>query len=250
MAFALLAACSEESVRIEDSSIERVIKDNAYMRTTKIEINDTEETAQNPEIRIIFPKDGSIIKNSTVAVNVSASNFRIVEIGKPPRKGEGHFHVWLDSDKRVTADSIISFDNIVSGKHTIVAELVQSNHSSLSPKVTKAITIDVESDYVPPKQEMPQGIAEFTVESDDNGFYPSTIKAKIGDKVKISFKFRDSSIYFAGIDIKGPFQDINYKLKGEQPITREFTMKDETKITSYWPASGVRKAVLTVEIQR
>ncbi|MBI2650417.1 hypothetical protein HYX04_03820, partial [Candidatus Woesearchaeota archaeon] len=46
---------------------------------------------------------------------------------------------------------------------------------------------------------------------------------------------------------KGPFQDINYKLKGEQPITREFTMKDETKITSWWPSSGVKKATLTVE---
>lgn len=249
MTFALLAACAKEAVRIGDSSIESVIKGNAYMRTTRIEVNDTAETVKNPEIGIVLPKDNRIINNSTITVNLNASNFKIVAIGKLPKKGEGHFHVWLDSDKRVTTDSILVFEGIASGKHTIVAELVQSNHSSLIPRATKAVTINVESEYVPPKQEQ-QGIVEFTVESDDNGFYPSAIKAKIGDKVKINFRFRDSSIYFAGLDVKGPFQDINYKLKGEQPITREFTMKNETMITSYWPATGVRKAVLSVGIQK
>ena len=93
-------------------------------------------------------------------------------------------------------------------------------------------------------------IKEFSIEADDNGFYPGTIKVKIGDKVKINFKFRDDSIYFAGLDVKGPFEDIKYNLKGEQPVTREFTMKDETKITSWWPASGVKKATLTVEVEK
>jgi hypothetical protein len=60
----------------------------------------------------------------------------------------------------------------------------------------------------------------------------------------------DDSIYFAGLDVKGPFEDIKYRMRGEQPITREFTMKDETRITSYWPASGVKKATLVVEIAK
>lgn len=38
------------------------------------------------------------------------------------------------------------------------------------------------------------------------------------------------TFYFAGLDVKGPFPTIQYKLKGEQPLTAEFTMKDETKI--------------------
>ena len=158
--------------------------------------------------------------------------------------------MWLDSDKKITVDNIVTFENVVSGKHTIVAELLKSDHSSLSPKVTQTITINVESDYVPPKLEPQQGIAEFTVEADDNGFYPNKIQAKVGDKVRINFKFRDNAIYFAGLDVKGPFEDIKYKLKGEQPISREFAMKDETKITSWWPASGVKKATLTVEVAK
>jgi len=205
------------------------------------------EQPKSPVLAIVSPKDGDLIKSSKVIVQVDADNFNIVPVGSPVKEGEGHFHVWLDSERKVTTDRIIAFENVVSGKHTIVAELVKSDHSSLSPKVTKLITINVESDYVP---KVEPGASEFTIEADDYGFYPSTIKAKIGDKVKINFKFRDDSIYFAGLDIKGPFENIEYKLKGEQPVKREFTMKDETRIISYWPASGVKKATLTVEVDK
>ena len=67
------------------------------------------------------------------------------------------------------------------------------------------------------------------------------------EKVTIHFKFRDDSIYFAGLDVKGPFPTIQYKLKGQQPLTAEFVMKEDTKIDSYWPSSGVHKATLNVE---
>ncbi|MBI2654594.1 hypothetical protein HYX02_07375 [Candidatus Woesearchaeota archaeon] len=209
-----------------------------------------EESKGNPAVKIISPKDGDIVKSSKVSVEVSKEKFKIVQIEEPVEEGEGHFHLWLDSEKKVTAKDIVTFENIVSGKHTIVAELVKSDHSSLTPRATQTITINVESDYVPKLVVQEPGVREYAVEADDNGFYPSTIKAKIGEKVSINFKFRDSSIYFAGLDVFGPFEDIKYKLKGEQPISREFTMKEETKITSYWPASGVKKATLTVGVEK
>ena len=208
------------------------------------------EEPKTPKLTIISPSDGELVKSSRVAIELKVENFNIVPVGEPVKDGEGHFHVWLDSERKVTIDKIVTFENVVSGKHSIVAELVKSDHSSLSPRVTKTITVNVESDYVPPKVEQQQGIAEFTVEADDNGFYPDTLQAKIGDKVKINFKFRDDSIYFAGLDVKGPFEDVKYKLKGEQPISREFTLKDETRIISYWPSSGVKKATLTVEVAK
>lgn len=209
-----------------------------------------EQPKGEPKLTIVLPKDKELIKSSKVTVELQAENFNIVPVGEPVKERQGHFHVWLDSDKKVTADKIVTFENIVSGKHTIVAELVKSDHSSLSPKITKTITINVESDYVPKVEAPQQGISEFTVEADDNGFYPNKIQAKIGDIVKINFKFRDNSIYFAGLDVKGPFEDIKYKLKGEQPISREFTMKGETKIISYWPSSGVKKGDLIVEVEK
>lgn len=209
-----------------------------------------EQPKGTPQLNIVSPKDGELIKSSKVIVELKEENFNIVPIGSPVKHGEGHFHAWFDSEKKVTTNKTIAFENIVSGKHTIVAELVNSDHSSLNPKLTKLITINVESDYMPKVEPPQQGISEFTVEADDRDFYPNKMQAKIGDKIKINFKFRDDSIYFAGLDVKGPFADINYKLKGEQPITREFTMKDETKIVSYWPASGVKKADLIVEIEK
>ncbi|MBI2557878.1 hypothetical protein HYW20_01020 [Candidatus Woesearchaeota archaeon] len=208
------------------------------------------QAQSSPVLNIISPKDNELIKNSKVVIELSAENFNIVPIGQPAKEGEGHLHVWLDSEKRVTTEKNVEFENVTSGRHSIVAELVKSDHSSLSPKVIKTTNINVESDYMPPQPMQQQGIAEFTVEADDNGFYPSTLKAKIGDKVKINFKFRDDSIYYAGLDVKGPFPTIQYKLKGQQPVTAEFAMKEETKITSYWPASGVRKADLIVGVEK
>ena len=243
----LLVSCTN-AVEIRDSEIERP---SMGIKTTEIkEEAEIHEPVKNPELKILSPKDSELVKDSKVDVQLEAENFRIVPVGEPVKEGEGHFHVWLDSEKRVTADKNITFKNVVSGKHTIVAELVKSNHSSLSPKTAKMITINVESGYVPPKPEAKEGTSDFTVEADDRGFYPDILKAKIGDRVKISFRFRDNSIYFAGLDVKGPFDDVKYRLKGEQPITREFTMKDETRITSWWPAAGVKKATLTVEIEK
>lgn len=241
--------CAEQQIEqtpniLPELSKEKVVaadKDDKIARITDPKIE--------PIIEIITPNNGDLIKSSNVTVEVKAHNFEIVPIGSPVKDDEGHFHVWIDSEKRVTTESKVTFENVVSGKHSIVAELVKSNHSSLSPRITKSITINAESDFIPNAEQL-QGTTEFNVEADDNDFYPNKLQAKIGDKVRINFKFRDVSIYFGGLDIRGPFEDINYKLKGEQPITREFTIKDETRVTSYWPASGVKKADLIVEVAK
>lgn len=74
------------------------------------------------------------------------------------------------------------------------------------------------------------------------------LQAKIGDNVTIFFRFRDSTIYFAGLDVRGQFPDLRYKKTWQQPLAASFIMKDKTRISSYWPSSGVKKADLTVEI--
>lgn len=241
----LLYACTQTIEQLQAQEIEKKVEIKTEVKkptTTEI---------KNPSLIIVSPKDNELIKDSKVIVELKAENFNIAPVGSPVKNNEGHFHVWFDSEKKLGPQTSFTFENIVSGKHVIVAELVKSDHSSLNPKVTKTITVNVESDFVPKVEENLQAnIREYTVEADDNGFYPSTIKAKIGQHVKINFKFRDDSIYFAGLDVKGPFPDITYKLKGEQPITANFTMLDRTKIISYWPSSGVKKAELIVEIEK
>ena len=222
---------------------------NADKVVEKVIEKPTQQQHGSPTLQIISPKDGGLIKSSNVAVELKTENFNLVPIGSPVKVNEGHFHVWLDSEKKLGPQTFFTFENVVSGKHSIVAELVKSDHSSLSQRITKSITINVESDYVPKVEKVIQqeGVSEFTVEADDNGFYPNSIQAKIGDMVKINFKFRDSSIYFAGLDVKGPFQTLHYKLNSQQPLIAEFVIKDKTKITSYWPSSGVKKADLIAE---
>jgi len=210
------------------------------------------ESILTPILNIVSPKDNALIKNTTLNVEVQAENFKLAPVGSPVKEGEGHFHVWLDNEKKLGPQTTFTFENVVTGKHTIVAELVQSDHFSLTPKIAKSITINIDSG-IDEKQKQVNNqadVSEFTVEADDKGFYPNTLQAKIGDKVKINFKFRDDSIYFAGLDVKGPFPTLKYKLKSAQPLTTEFTMNQETKIDSYWPSSGVHKATLTVEVAK
>lgn len=240
----LIFACTQQpgqsTIKIPAPSLEKVVEKTAPVPSTQ----------GTPVLKIISPKDNELIKASKVIVELQAENFELVPVGQPVKDGQGHFHVWLDSEKKLGPQKAFTFENVVSGKHAIVAELVKSDHSSLSPKITKAIAINVESDFVP-KVEQPQaGASDFTVEADDNGFYPDKIQAKIGAMVKINFKFRDSSIYFAGLDIKGPFPTLHYKLNGQQPLTASFEMKEPSRIDSYWPSSGVHKATLNVEVAK
>ncbi len=255
---ALIIGCTQANLDQSPQQIEMEIEENMDEKIEDTQGIENKPVAvdQKPSLKIIFPADNDLIKSENVSVVLQAGNFRIVDPGKNLEEGEGHFHVWLDSVMIVTKKNRIIFQKVFSGKRTITAELVNSDHSSLNPKVIQTITINVESVYSPIKEinssikEIKDGTREFEVEADDNGFYPDKLKAKIGEKVRINFKFRDNSIYYAGMDVKGPFEDIAYKQKDEQPVIREFIMKDETRITSYWPASGVRKGNLIVEIEK
>jgi len=245
----LMLGCAQQALTAEHPKTDVIPNTEISEKNNDAKIEASQPKA-NPDLKIVSPKDNKLIKNLTVTVQLQADNFNIVPVGQPVKEGEGHFHVWLDSDKRVTTNNIISFENVVSGQHSITAELVNSDHSSLNPRIIKTITIDVESDYVPKIEQSQAGLKEFTVEADDKNFYPNALMAKIGDKVKINFKFRDASIYFAGLDVKGPFPTIQYKLNGQQPLTAEFTMQQETKITSYWPSTGIKKTDLIVEVEK
>lgn len=207
----------------------------------------TIQPKMNPTLAIVSPIDGEIINSSSINIVLQADNFELVPAGQPVKDGHGHFNVWLDSDKQIGSQTTFVFGNIASGKHAVVAELVRSDNSSLNPRVLKAIAINVNSGYTPNQEQVKQSAAEFAVEADDNGFYPSNIQAKMGDNVTINFRFRDSSIYFAGLDVKGPFQTLHYKTGQQQPLRANFVMDGITRIDSYWPSTGIHKATLIVE---
>lgn len=242
----ILVSCTE-TAQIKDADNSRIIKEVA-IRTTRIELEENHTTSP-PNARIVYPKDSQLIKNSTVNVLVDADNFRIVPIGSAIIDGEGHFHVWLDGEMKVGAFRNFAFENVSSGEHSLSVELVKSDHSSLSPPVKKTIRITVDSDTEPKPLVSQSGAEEFIVEADDYGFYPENLSVRANDKIRISFKFKESRIYYGGLDIKGPFETINFRHGDKQPVLAEFTAIEDLKITSYWPSSNIKKADLTVSIE-
>ena len=237
----LLFACQQQNVQQQISQAPVIGAEKQNFDAGKKSI---------PNLEIVSPKDNELIKNSQVTVELQAENFNLVPVGSDVKDGEGHFHVWLDSEEKISQETKFIFDNVVSGRHSIVAELVKSDNSPLSPKVSKTISIEVKSDFVIKVDVQQESPKEFEVEADDNGFYPNKLQAKIGDKIKINFKFRDDSIYYAGLDVKGPFPTIQYKLSGQQPVATEFTTNGDARIDSYWPSTGVHKATLMVEVEK
>ncbi|HLC60434.1 MAG TPA: hypothetical protein VJJ52_03310 [Candidatus Nanoarchaeia archaeon] len=240
----VLTSCTSE-VEIKDAQSSDVIAKETYIRTTNVEI-ESNKTIAPPSIKILSPRDNQMIKNSTINVKVYADNFKIVPVGSMVKNREGHFHVWLDSERRISAYNNFTFENVSSGRHSIAAELVMSDHSSLNPRVIKTILINVESDAISKEILQQPGLEEFSIESDDFGFYPNNLMARINDTVIINFRFRNATMYFAGIDIQGPFPTVKYRHGDKQPIRAEFVMKEDVKITSYWPSTGVKKADLMV----
>ncbi|HSU73002.1 MAG TPA: cupredoxin domain-containing protein [Candidatus Binatia bacterium] len=81
-----------------------------------------------------------------------------------------------------------------------------------------------------------------TIEADDKGFYPTnTITVPKGQKAVVTFKVRDTRVYYGGLQIKGPLFNTG-DIKPGASATVEFTPTSDSTFASYWPSSGVKKA--------
>lgn len=75
--FVLLVSCANQIIEIKDSEIER---QEMEIKTIKVQENG-EVIVKNPEILMISPHDGELIKDSRVIVKIQPENFRIVPVG-------------------------------------------------------------------------------------------------------------------------------------------------------------------------
>ena len=242
----IISSCTD-SMKISDEKTDKNISD-IQIKTTKIEINGDEDIIvekPKPNFAIISPKDGQSINGSDIVLDLEILNLT----GYQKAKNDLVFAVWLDSEKTITGENKILFQSVSSGRHSLTIELLDSGHASLNPKIMKTIIVNVKPIITEAQITKTGGLREYFVEADDYGFYPKLMHAEIGDNILINFKFRDHLIYFAGMDVKGPFEDIKYRKGDKQPITRNFTIGERVEITSYWPSSGVRKGTLAVEVE-
>lgn len=91
-------------------------------------------------------------------------------------------------------------------------------------------------------------VTALTVEADDYGLYPATITVPKGATVRLTFKVRSQNVYYGGLDFRSS-KFSTPKVSPDENYTVEFIADSTFGYTSYWPASGVKKADGTVLIQ-
>lgn len=124
-----------------------------------------------------------------------------------------------------------------------------SGQGTLQGQVTQPTTIP------PPLEPSSASIPttkDFTIEADDRGFYidskdTSSIAVLKGQLVKISFKVKQDGTYYGGLDFRGCGQDTPDTKPGDF-VQIQFTADQTCTITSYWPASNVKKDTLQVMV--
>ena len=115
--------------------------------------------AAAPTLTILFPLDGSTSTLGDVHVLVKVTNFNVVDKQDQANvPGEGHIHFFLDVAAPTTpgqvaiptsgvwahvAATTYTFKNLAEGTHIIAVELVNNDHTPLTPPVVAEITIKV-----------------------------------------------------------------------------------------------------------
>lgn len=114
------------------------------------------KAAGNATLVITSPIEGQKIVGNTVPVDFSVNNFTLVDFRVHPKsaRGQGHLHLWLDQAKndpmsaiKIFADTY-TFEGVRPGLHTLVAELVNNDHSSLVPPVRTTVTFTTQDSEV------------------------------------------------------------------------------------------------------
>lgn len=105
------------------------------------------QVGTKPTLTVITPSEWQTIYGNKVPILLSVENFEIVDYGQNPTNvaGVGHVHLWLDdaSPTRDSAAKVIddnfTYSDVAYGQHTLKAELVNNNHTSLIPAVVTTI---------------------------------------------------------------------------------------------------------------
>ncbi|MGH2354201.1 MAG: hypothetical protein ACRDJN_21560 [Chloroflexota bacterium] len=120
----------------------------------------TPGAAAEPQLTVVAPQDGAVIRGPNVTVEFNTSDITLVEstvpleqAGQRPdanRPGEGHVHFMLDLQPLVVweQDAPYTFTNVPPGEHQLMVELVQNDHGPLAPPVAQQIRFRTMA-YVP-----------------------------------------------------------------------------------------------------
>ena len=117
--------------------------------------------AQSPGLTVSQPASQAVISGGAITIQFEVSEFRLVptqvpldEAGKRPdanRPGEGHLHFMLDLQPVVVWEKAepYTFTNVPPGEHRLMVEVVNNDHSPLSPPVMQTIQLTVTPSNMP-----------------------------------------------------------------------------------------------------
>ena len=113
----------------------------------------------NPRLKILQPANGTIKKKGSIAITVDAGNFSVVDKqGGANVSGEGHIHFYMDVQPPAdptrpavppggiwahVSGTSYTFENVPVGIHTFYVQLVNNDHTPLSPIITDSIQVYV-----------------------------------------------------------------------------------------------------------
>ncbi len=127
--------------------------------------------AGTPSLTILSPRSGTLINTNTIGIEIQAANFTLInKLGKANVPGQGHAHYYLDVQPPTTpgqpaippagsiwaptASPMFFFDNVSAGTHTVYVQLVNNDHTPLSPNVQAQVSVNVTarlSSGIPPE---------------------------------------------------------------------------------------------------
>jgi plastocyanin len=143
-------------------------------------------TAAVPSVSVFGVSEGETLHSDKVQISVAAYQHSLKDFTKNTEAvpGEGHIHVWLDTDpqdpkvavKSFDAQPIV-FDNVPEGDHKLTVALVNNNHTLLTPEVTKVIRFKTAA---APKV--------YTIETENFQFSTTELTVEPGSIIKLTNK--------------------------------------------------------------
>ena len=167
-----------------------------------------------PTVTLISPANGATVTGGTIPVSIGTSNFNIVDKqGQPNVPGEGHVHYYLDvspipsdpTKPAIPADAnaiwahvaatSYTFTNVSSGTHTVSVQLVNNDHTPVTPLATGSVSVTA-SGAATMTSTPTQGAQTVDVSliAKNIAFDKSTITVPAGSKVVMTFDNQDSGV--------------------------------------------------------
>jgi glucose dehydrogenase len=142
-------------------SVELVNNDHTPLNPPVVSKATVNVVTPTPAISIIYPPNNSAVPTGGVGISVQVSNFNVVDkLGQPASPGEGHIHYFMDVDAptapgqpavtgpgtyAAVSTTYYTWSSVPIGTHTFSVELVNNDHTPLTPPVVAKITLTVTS---------------------------------------------------------------------------------------------------------